>query len=107
MQVLINIGYKDFISYSKITITPCSRPTNEDIIQMLLNLGFNIKESMLWVFFFIYFLENERKESHIPQTSCLILEANKTNSSTTPKSFSSKLSKEGTTSFFFLINCIM
>ncbi len=38
----INIGYKDFLSYSSTKATPCSLPTNEDTIQRFLNLRSNI-----------------------------------------------------------------
>ncbi len=53
---LINIGYKDFLTYSWIRATFCSFPTNEDIIQRLLNLGSNIKETILRDFLLSYFL---------------------------------------------------
>jgi hypothetical protein len=35
---------------------------------------------MSWAFFSSYFLRNERKESRMPQTYFLMLEANKDNS---------------------------
>jgi hypothetical protein len=50
-----NIGYKDFLSYSSTRSTPCSLPTNEDIIQTLLNLGSNIKKSYYELSYFHIF----------------------------------------------------
>ncbi len=90
-----NIGYKDFLSYSSTRTTPCSFPTNEDIIPRLLNLRSKIKEIILWAFLFSYFFKNERKESNTLITSLLMLEANKNNSSKIMESSSIRLSNEG------------
>ncbi len=57
----------------------------------VLNLGSNIREIMLCVFFFSYFFRNERKKINSPQTSFLMLEANKVNSLTRSYSFFIKL----------------
>ncbi len=93
---LTNIGYKDFLSYSSTRLTFCFHPTKEDIIWNLLNLGSNIKEIILWVSLFSYFVRNKREESNTSQTSLLMLKATKTNSSTIIESSSIKVSNEGT-----------
>jgi hypothetical protein len=65
----------------------CSQPIKEDIKQRLLNLGSNIKDNILWVFF-SYFLKNEKKESNTIQTFFLMLEAKQINSKATIESSS-------------------
>ncbi len=89
-----NIGYKDFLSYSSIRATPCSLPTNDSIIRWLLNLGFNIKDIILWAFMFSYFFKNERKESSTLIISLLMLKANKNNPSEIMELSSIRLSNE-------------
>jgi len=76
------MGYKDLISYSSTIATPCSLPINEDTRLRLLNLGCNIKENILWAFFSSIFFKKERKDSNTTQTSFLMLDAKKVNSST-------------------------
>ncbi len=99
---LINMGYKNFLSFSSIRTTPCSLPTNEDTIQRLLNLGFNIKETILWAFLLSYFLKNEKKESNTLITSLLTLQASKDNSSRTTESSFIKIFKWRNNLIFFL-----
>ncbi len=41
--------------------TSCSQPIKDESNLRLLNLGFNIRDNMLCVLFFSYFLKNERK----------------------------------------------
>jgi hypothetical protein len=90
---LINIGYKDFLSFSSTRATPCSLPTNQGIVQRLLNLGSHIKETILWAFLLSYFLKNERKKSNTLITSLSILQASKDNSLRTIESSSIKAFK--------------
>ncbi len=59
-----------------------------------LNLGSKIKKTMLCVFFSSYVLRNERKESSTTQTSFLMLQAKRANSSARLGLSSIKLSKE-------------
>ncbi len=93
---LTNIRYKDFLSYSSTRLTFFFRPTNEDTIWRFLNLGFNIKKIILWVFLSFYFVKNRREESKTSQTSLLMLKATKTNSSIIIESSSIKVSNERT-----------
>jgi len=55
------MGYKDLRSYSSTIATPCSLPINEDTRLRLLNLGSNIKENILWNFFFQIFSRKKGK----------------------------------------------
>jgi hypothetical protein len=53
--------------------TAWSRPIKEETNLKLLNLGSNIRDSMLWVFFSPYFVRNERqlyKTSHVLAFKC-------------------------------------
>ncbi len=93
---LTNIRYKDFLSYSSTRLTFFFHPTNEDTIWSFLNLGFNIKKIILWVFLSFYFVKNRREESKTSQTSLLMLKATKTNSSIIIESSSIKVSNERT-----------
>jgi hypothetical protein len=61
---LTNIGYKNSLSYSSTRLTPSSCPTNENNIQRLLNLGSNLKEIMLWFFYFHMFLKWKERIHH-------------------------------------------
>ncbi len=92
-----NMRYKDLLSYSSTIETPCSLPINEDTKQKLLNLRSNIKESILWVFFFSNFLNKERKNSNTTQISFLMLDAKEINTSTIIDSSSIKFCKKGRT----------
>ncbi len=56
---------------------------------------------MLWALFSSYFLRNEKKEYSTPQTSFLMLEANKANALARLDSSSIKFSKEGKGSLSF------
>jgi hypothetical protein len=59
--------------------------TNETNLRFL-NLGFNIRDSMLCVLFASYLFKNERKPSKTPHTSLLMLDANNDNSKNITKS---------------------
>ncbi len=83
------------IIYS-LTITTFCSIQQMKILKNDLKLMFN-------EYFFKHFLKNEKRESKTKQTSFFMLEtskANLDNSTTTSKSFSVKLSKEGKTSNF-------
>lgn len=56
---------------------------------------------MLWALFSSYFFRNEKKEYSTPQTSFLMLEANKANALARLDSSSIKFSKEGKGSLSF------
>jgi hypothetical protein len=69
-------------------ITPYSRLINEDTKWKLLNLGFNIKENILWSFSLHIFL---LKKFNTPQTLFLMLEVKQANSIVKFESSSIKL----------------
>ncbi len=50
VMIFQKIRHKDFLSYFSIIATFFSQPINDDMGQRFLNLNFNFKESMLWVF---------------------------------------------------------
>ncbi len=71
---------KDFFSYSSTIVLPCSRPIIEDTRWRVLNLGSNIKGSILWAFLSSYYFKKERKKSKTWTTSFFMLEAKHDNS---------------------------
>jgi hypothetical protein len=73
---------------------------NENIKHKFLNLRSNIKDNMLWAFFFSDFIQE--KKSKTSQTYFLILKAKRLNSKVTMDSSSIKLSKEIEISISFL-----
>jgi hypothetical protein len=73
--------------------TSCSQPIKDETNLRLLNLRLNIRENMLCVLFFSYFLKNERKPSKTPHTSLLMLDASNENSRVITKSSLFKSSK--------------
>lgn len=64
---------KQTLSYVLVRIAPCSRPIKEDINFKFLNLGFNIKTNILWVFLSSYLVNKEMKELITPMTSFLMV----------------------------------
>jgi hypothetical protein len=87
------MGYIVFLSYCSTIDIPRHLPTYEETKRRLLNLGSNIKNNILFVFFFSYVLQNERKESKTPNTFNLMLETKVVNSKESPMSSSMKDSK--------------
>ncbi len=64
MQIIITlkkIRNNFFLSYSSMIALPCSWPISEDTRWKVLNLGSNIKESILWAFLFSFFLRRKEK----------------------------------------------
>ncbi len=71
-------GYKNFVLYSSTMAFICSQLISKDTRQIFLNIRSNIKDNTLW-FFSSYFFKEKRKESKIPITSFLMLEAKDAN----------------------------
>jgi hypothetical protein len=74
---------------------PCPRRIKEDTKRRFLNLGLNIKDKILRVFFSIFFQKGKKKSNNI-QIFFLLLEIKQINSRATLDSSFIKVSKEGT-----------
>ncbi len=72
---LTNMGYDTLLSYCSTIDIIYFLPTYEETKKRLLNLWSNIKYNMLYVFFSLYVVKNERKESKTSNTFVLMLEA--------------------------------